>query len=417
MRLPSYRYTALADLTDDELRALLAEDETLFGEHKAGLGQDEAFQLVKAMASFANGFGGWVLLGVKDCEPSGWKPPSGPLVDSVRQRLEGRIDPLPPFAAATREVDGKTIGVVRVYESSDTPHVVTQNGGIYVREVAQDKEHGKRAYRPQGVASHHVLRQLAQRGEVAAERAEGRFAPYVCPFLDDVLELRYDLDPKQRLIHVPQEPAVVVRMASLTVTPRFAEWTVSEEAQDACVDVASALTGGGKVYNDPDRLRVHAQGLAVIAGRGDSPPMTDSIPRPRRATVAVDAAGVVGARLAFAAPGEEDAPEVTPNGLRDRLLQPALAGLAALLQTHEFLGRASCHLDLMRASELVYLTHNGRRTKFAAHVPAGGDITVPTLATLESLDQIDVDEESDVHALSDRWARAVARAGGLVIFG
>jgi Putative DNA-binding domain len=177
VRLPSYRYTALADLTDDELRALLAEDETLFGEHKSGLGQDEAFQLVKAVASFANGFGGWVLLGVKDCRPSGWEPPSGPLVDAVRQRLEGRIDPVPPFAAASRQIDGKTVGVVRVHESSDTPHVVTQNGGVYVREVAQDKEHGKRAYRPQGVSSQYVLQQLAQRGEVAAERAERRLAP------------------------------------------------------------------------------------------------------------------------------------------------------------------------------------------------------------------------------------------------
>jgi Putative DNA-binding domain len=240
VRLPSYRYTALADLTDDELRALLAEDETLFGEHKSGLGQDEAFQLVKAVASFANGFGGWVLLGVKDCRPSGWEPPSGPLVDAVRQRLEGRIDPVPPFAAASRQIDGKTVGVVRVHESSDTPHVVTQNGGVYVREVAQDKEHGKRAYRPQGVSSQYVLQQLAQRGEVAAERAERRLAPYACPFIDDVLDLRYDYDAKQRLIHVPRQPAVVVRVAPLTVTPRFAEWAVSEEAQDACVDVASA---------------------------------------------------------------------------------------------------------------------------------------------------------------------------------
>jgi hypothetical protein len=125
----------------------------------------------------------------------------------------------------------------------------------------------------------------------------------------------------------------------------------------------------------------------------------------------------VGARLTFAPPGEEDAPEVTLTGLRDRLLQPALAGLAALLQAHELLGRVSCHLDLMRASELVYLTHNGRRTQFAAHIPAGGDITVPALGTLESLDEVEIDEESDVHALSDRWARAVARACGLVIFG
>ena len=57
-----------------------------------------------------------MLVPVKDGKPiPGWEPPKGGFVDAVGQRLEGRLDPLPSFAADGFTVEKSTIGVVRVY--------------------------------------------------------------------------------------------------------------------------------------------------------------------------------------------------------------------------------------------------------------------------------------------------------------
>ena len=50
------RNLALADITGDDVAAMLSENETLFVEHKANIGA-EAFQVAKAMCSFANTLG------------------------------------------------------------------------------------------------------------------------------------------------------------------------------------------------------------------------------------------------------------------------------------------------------------------------------------------------------------------------
>ena len=99
------RNLALADVTDDDLDAFLKEDETLFVEHKGNLAAD-AMNVAKAMGSFANGLGGWILIGVSGGNltsgtAGGWAPPPrGQFVDHVRQAIEGRIDPMPAFAAS-----------------------------------------------------------------------------------------------------------------------------------------------------------------------------------------------------------------------------------------------------------------------------------------------------------------------------
>jgi hypothetical protein len=87
------RQLTLGELTQSEqmIEALLAESETLFVEHKAGIAKGEGYQLAKAVGSFANTLGGWVLVGVRDGKPiPGWQPPGGGFVDAVRQRLEVR---------------------------------------------------------------------------------------------------------------------------------------------------------------------------------------------------------------------------------------------------------------------------------------------------------------------------------------
>ena len=103
------RNLALADVTDDDLDAFLKEDETLFVEHKGNLAAD-AMNVAKAMGSFANGLGGWILIGVSGGNltsgtAGGWvPPPRGQFVDHVRWRLRAasiRCRPLPPRSSGT----------------------------------------------------------------------------------------------------------------------------------------------------------------------------------------------------------------------------------------------------------------------------------------------------------------------------
>lgn len=112
----SFASGALVDLSTEDVRRMLGLDETLFVEHKANLGQDSANQVIKAVASFANTLGGWLLIGIEDGRPSGnessWTgDESLPLVDVVRDRLRGEIDPLPAFEARVFHLDEGAVGV------------------------------------------------------------------------------------------------------------------------------------------------------------------------------------------------------------------------------------------------------------------------------------------------------------------
>jgi predicted HTH transcriptional regulator len=136
MSLPGLRRLALGDISEnaEALARLLAEDESLFVEHKSDIAKGKGFQIAKAASSFANTLGGWILVGVQAGKviPT-WEPPRGGFVDAVRQRLEGQVDPLASFAARVFDYDGGRIGVIRVYESADIPHILSDNGAIVVR--------------------------------------------------------------------------------------------------------------------------------------------------------------------------------------------------------------------------------------------------------------------------------------------
>ncbi len=60
MRGASFRDLACADLTVDNVKAMLKLNETLFVEHKAA--NQPSVRLARAVASFANQLGGWVLV-------------------------------------------------------------------------------------------------------------------------------------------------------------------------------------------------------------------------------------------------------------------------------------------------------------------------------------------------------------------
>jgi len=170
----SFRRLAMADLDEVALRRLIDEGETLFVERKQAIPSES---LGPTVASFANALGGWVLLGVADDKTIHGYMATGDFVDHLRQTLRAELDPLPPFAAEMVEIDGKEIGVVRVFESADTPHIVIGTGSVYVREPG-----GKRP-----IESHGELVQLARRGEKAWEKAAHRLRT-----------LPFALEPAQR---------------------------------------------------------------------------------------------------------------------------------------------------------------------------------------------------------------------------
>ena len=207
MALGSFVHGALAELTLEDLTRMLELDETLFVEHKSDLHPDHAYNLASTVASFANTLGGWLLLGVRNgkpvTEPGNWFDPSGPpLVDVVRDRLRMEIDPLPAFEARVINHADGPVGVVRVYESSDTPHVSIRSGSVFVREVAgtSDAAHpkrpggglrGERAYAAAQIRSRAQLLELAQRGRRANERVMDLVDPSrPLPLIAEALGLR-----------------------------------------------------------------------------------------------------------------------------------------------------------------------------------------------------------------------------------
>jgi len=121
-----------------------------------------------AAGSFANTLGGWILLGVADDgEVHGWsKPARLDLQSYLGSVLASQVDPLPPFVADMRNVDGKPIGVIRVFASADVPHIVRGTGAVYVRS-SKGKE---------PVYDHRTLLELARRGEEAELRARRRLS-------------------------------------------------------------------------------------------------------------------------------------------------------------------------------------------------------------------------------------------------
>ena len=138
------------------------------------------------------------------------------------------MDPLPPFVADMRTADGKPIGVIRVFASTDVPHIVRGTGAVYVRS-SKGKE---------PVDDHRTLLELARRGEEAEVRARRRL---------------FELPPVGWALRPPdwRPPGVIfaeevgiryiVRAAPLTVTPALAQWPLTRQAAESLVDLANVL--------------------------------------------------------------------------------------------------------------------------------------------------------------------------------
>jgi hypothetical protein len=381
---PGIRNLALGELGEADLRSLLAEGETLFVEHKRDIAKGAGFQIAKAAASFANTLGGWILIGVQGGQViDDWTPPRGDLVDAVRQRLEGQVDPLPSFAAATREIDGQRVGVVRVYESADTPHIL-RDGSVVVREPAQDARLRKRGgYEAAPVRSHYELLQLAQRGRDARHAAEDRFAEARLPLVDAMLRIRWTTTAaNQRTFRTiyDDQPAMIIRLAPLTVTRRWAEWSISAGAVDAMTATTRLLLAAEVRAADP---RPFAGGIAVTASETLPQPWTPGASRSvsRAATLVADAGGLLGARIDFqlhqgSGRMHDHRPLDDGHDLRDTMHQ-ALTRLASILVGAEHIGRYAAHVLWLQIGELYRvkpeLPNEGLHP---SPIPLGGELTI-----------------------------------------
>ena len=391
------RNLALSDITADDLRVMLEEGETLFVEHKTAL-RGEGFQVAKAICSFANTLGGWVLLGVTDAQPNagaanGWKAVAPhELTDRVREALrDNRVDPIPAFAATVKTYgsDDLPIGVIRVYESADSPHVMG-NGQVLVRSVAQDTN-AARVYRPGGIETQSVLLALVERGRhgiaEAEQKVNGPWPPFFAPCSVGMKRSMSDL--------LVEGPRLIVRAAPVT-SATLADWAVSQAGKDALFDVLRRLAGVGQDVSP--ELRTDATGLAATQRTTGGSPET---PTPEWGTVAaaVDAAGVIAVSRTFGV-SEPRGPvlEWTLNELRDRVVGPVLTATAALLQASESCGRSVMRLDVGYISHAVTLLSDGP----ARSVPSmqlSGQLTLPAGA-------------GEIAALAARWIDDLGRSAG-----
>jgi hypothetical protein len=301
------RNVALADVTADHIREMRQENETLFVEFKSSVDGD-GYKVAEAVASFSNTLGGWVLVGLRDDgTPSGWVAPQN-LTDRVRQILARWLDPLPAFAARLCDHDGDLIGLVRVYELADAPHVL-KNGKVVVRSVAEVRKQTQ-VYRPGGVDTQLVLRQLAERGR--------RAIPDARDHLDTTWSIQQAIGITEDGTGPRMAQNVAVRAVPL-VGDRLEDLAVFTAGRELLDEALLELAQLDEAANTT--LRPSASGLVCEIEPGSH--LLDGVsPIPRTAITAADAAGVVAVAFRFHIQRPSQPPRITLDGFRQGIIGP-----------------------------------------------------------------------------------------------
>lgn len=375
------RTASLTDIGADEVEELRQIGETLFVERKRGPTPVRTV-LGPAVSSMANTLGGWVLLGVRDDEegfPSeveGWKPKGrASSQDYIRDLLQGCVDPVPPFAAKTVELhDGKTVGVIRVAESVDVPHIVAPSGSVWTR--------GQGGKEP--VTSHRDLMALTERGQQARASADGRLNGL--PLVETTIAATFNL-PTTGIY--PCDPrTAVVRIAPIIVPETFADAALSRATVARAEDeIQRALGSTG------DRVATHVEPFARgvrctgIQGRGPSPLYTGF-------DLVLDAGGVAAGRFAWQ-PLDEGHQDGTTLIKYVRTITRAAASLLAACGA---LGRCLIRFD--------YLAADDPSIDFGPQIGTGKRRTAQSIIT-EQLD-LPIDDE-ELGRIEGRIRRELAR--------
>lgn len=365
----------LSDLGADGLAALIGHGEDDMVERKREPPAGTRFGA--AVASFANTLGGWILLGVDDDGTvHGWEaePRKTDLQSHLGQLLRAQVDPLPPFVAAYQEVEGKPIAVMRIFESSDVPHVERGTGAIYVRTSA-----GKVP-----LDRHDAVLALAQRGRDAEREAHRRL-----PTSWIVQSELTPPDVDQARIARGGDPdsfVVVVRAAPLTVSPAMRDWPISGSGVAACCQLAEDLLGG--VRTAP-AVQPRARGVVVRKGERVGGVTGEDW----HVTVAADSMGLVACELRRPARNF-----LQTDVLRREMIRPAIEAVCRLLDEAEAVGRAVCDMWFSSRKDMIVAIPSESNPR-AMDFHVSSEISIPA-------------DEEERAAMGRRWEREIARELG-----
>lgn len=378
---PSIRRLALADVDDDALRQLARHGESHLVERKVTPPEPPRFGA--AAAAFANTLGGWILLGVaNDGDAVGWTGPGrADLQSYLGQLLRQQVDPVPPYVAEMRELDGKPVGVMRVFESADTPHVVRGSGAVYVR-TPQGKE-------PTPLDDHRSLLEFAQRGDLAEQNALDRLrALPAVGYVFGAPDSNFD-PPEFEGFHY------VARAAPLTVTPAFRDWPITKAAADQCAVLADRMLPPVSVPwgREGPRVDPFGRAVAVTVAQGVGGMRNDE------AVVMADSGGVVAAAFRRAV-GRNDRVVLPIDDMLDDQIRPLAQALTDLLVAAEAYGRALLDFWIIAPAEVIYRDQRGRRFKV---LHAAGELSIPS-------------DQAEVEALASSWHRELQRTLGIAQF-
>jgi hypothetical protein len=384
----SLRARALSELSDLELEELAAHGEDSLVERKRE--PPAANRFGAAVASFANTpGGGWVLIGVDDDGVAhGYEgvPAKTDLQSHLGDLLRAQVDPLPPYLAAWRELDGKRVAIVKVYESADAPHVVKGTGSVYVRTPA-----GKTAIDGQA-----TLLALAQNARAAYANAQRRAQQSM---IVTTALVPPDAPPAQFARGAdPANTIVTVRVAPLTVPPHFRDWPVSQAGADAAYRCAATFFPTGADQQD---RQTQPRGRGFVVQRV----MRDVLERLHVLTLAGDSVGVLGGQLRQPRP---DSNCVVLGGLRANHLEPLIYALTGLLATADVVGRVAADTWIslpgdVRVADEPSPPGEHARGELMREYHASADLVVPAS-----------DEERT--ALARRWEREIARNVGIPLW-
>jgi hypothetical protein len=364
---------AAASITPDLFKDLAAHGEDLLVERKGAIPSAE--KLGAEVASMANMLGGWVLLGVNDKTRKSESLDLAQGIDMqshIGNLLRNAVDPVPPFLADAIEIDGLTVGFVRVFSSSVVV-LVSGNGAVYTRDAG-----GKLP-----VSDHRALLELAGRGR-EAEVSAGRRAEE-----NEMTKALLGVTPHEM---PPNQMLSVVRAAPLTVTAQLTDWPISEGVRSCWATAKSLGERLGLDANSDVDTRPFGRGVACRSG---SPPGAF---RNFEAVTVADCVGVIGAAARQAVPNV-----LKTDALRRDYIRPVVDAVADLLEAAEALGDSILELNLISSRQICLMPDVGR---FEDH-------PLPSRVHCGSaLFGIPADDE-DRRQIGLRWEREIARTAGL----
>jgi hypothetical protein len=335
----------------------------------------------------ANTLGGWILLGVADNgSVRGWvKPDRLDLQSHLGSVIGAQVDPLPPFVADMRQVDGKPIAVIRVFASADVPHIVRGTGAVYVRS-SKGKE---------PVDDHRTLLELARRGEEAEARARRRLVEL--PAVGYALRSP-DWRPPGVVFADEVDVRYIARAAPLTVTPALSEWPLTRRAADSLVAMADMLLppaqpGRMPFAREAPAITPFARGAVVTAAK------QTGLDRPDSVTLVADSGGVLGVAVARGVYGER--PVVLLQAMLENELKPLASAISELLRQAEAYGRVAVDLWMLLPSSTNIREQELESIPRELHVAR--ELTVPA-------------EAGEIDGLALSWHRELQRAIGIVKF-